>query len=182
MLTDKGTTISTLGDQYSRQTQLIKLWMKFLLLSHPSFLPLSLPPPNPTLPYRYFTLWSNINKQASQQASENSQHTSRGSKRSLRIHGMACSGRIHHHDISCQILRGDLPASARSEHIKESQDGYAFYCLPISFMDVTDVLIYKFLHSLFWRNTLEPCETQASLSTSSINMVSMFHRKFNREC
>ena len=25
-------------------------------------------------------------------------------------------------------------------------------------MDVTDVLIYKFLHSLFWKNTLEPCE------------------------
>ena len=73
-------------------------------------------------------------------------------------------------------------AQSAVEHIKESQDGYAFYCLPISFMDVTDVLIYKFLHSLFWRNTLEPCETQASLSTSSINMVSMFHRKFNREC
>ena len=68
------------------------------------------------------------------------------------------------------------------EHIKESQDGYAFCCLPISFMDVTDVLLYEFLHSLFWRNPLEPCETQASLSTCSINMVSMFHRKFNREC
>ena len=73
-------------------------------------------------------------------------------------------------------------AQGAVEHIKESQDGYAFCCLPIAFTDVTDVLLYEFLHSLFWKNTLEPCETQASLSTSSINMVSMFHRKFNREC